>query len=106
MARGRAKKTDAQAQAKNGNGANLGFEAELFFAADKLRNNLEPFDYKYVVLGLIFLRHISMHSKRSAKSCSPKMPARRKTRTNISPRTCFECRKRRAGRIFRRTPSN
>jgi type I restriction enzyme M protein len=44
---------------KNGNGANLGFEAELFLAADKLRKNLEPSDYKHVVLGLIFLRHIS-----------------------------------------------
>src|ERR1700690_1026694 len=41
------------------NGGNLGFEAELFFAADKLRKNLEPSDYKHVVLGLIFLRHIS-----------------------------------------------
>lgn len=26
---------------KNGNGANIGFEAELFQAADKLRGNLE-----------------------------------------------------------------
>ncbi|WP_082468546.1 class I SAM-dependent DNA methyltransferase [Acidiphilium sp. JA12-A1] len=43
----------------NGNGANLGFEAQLFLAADKLRKNLEPSDYKHVVLGLIFLRHIS-----------------------------------------------
>jgi type I restriction enzyme M protein len=35
------------------NGGNLGFEAELFLAADKLRKNLEPSDYKHVVLGLI-----------------------------------------------------
>ena len=28
----------------NGNGANLGFEAQLFLAADKLRKNLEPSD--------------------------------------------------------------
>lgn len=39
--------------------APLGFEAELFLAADKLRKNLEPSDYKHVVLGLIFLRYIS-----------------------------------------------
>lgn len=45
--------------AKNGNAGNLGFEADLFFAADKLRKNLEPSDYKHVVLGLMFLRHIS-----------------------------------------------
>lgn len=44
---------------KNGNGASLGFEAELFKAADKLRGNMEPSDYKHVVLGLIFLKYIS-----------------------------------------------
>ena len=41
---------------KNGSGT---FEANLFLAADKLRKNLEPSDYKHVVLGLIFLRHVS-----------------------------------------------
>ena len=41
------------------NGANLGFEADLFKAADKLRGNMEPSDYKHVALGLIFLKHIS-----------------------------------------------
>ena len=41
------------------NGATLGYEAELFKAADKLRGNMEPSDYKHVVLGLIFLKHIS-----------------------------------------------
>src|SRR5690554_1106067 len=45
--------------AKNGNGGNLGFEAELFKTADKLRGNMEPSDYKHVVLGLIFLKYIS-----------------------------------------------
>ncbi|HEX7021249.1 MAG TPA: N-6 DNA methylase [Trueperaceae bacterium] len=45
--------------AKNGNGAHLGFEAELFKAADKLRGNMEPSDYKHVALGLIFLKYIS-----------------------------------------------
>jgi type I restriction enzyme M protein len=43
----------------SGNGANLGFEAQLFLAADKLRKNLEPSDYKHVALGLIFLKYIS-----------------------------------------------
>jgi type I restriction enzyme M protein len=55
MARG---PTSARGKA-NGNGANLGFEAELFKAADKLRGNMEPSDYKHVALGLIFLKHIS-----------------------------------------------
>lgn len=37
----------------------LGFEADLFKAADKLRGNMEPSDYKHVALGLIFLKYIS-----------------------------------------------
>ncbi len=45
--------------AKNGNGGTLGFEADLFKAADKLRGNMEPSDYKHVALGLIFLKYIS-----------------------------------------------
>ncbi|MFG3818004.1 class I SAM-dependent DNA methyltransferase [Limnothrix redekei] len=39
-------------------GANLGYESDLFKAADKLRGNMEPSDYKHVALGLIFLKHI------------------------------------------------
>src|SRR6266481_1039270 len=52
----------------NGNGANLGFEAQMFLAADKLRKNLEPSDYKHVALGLIFLKYIShaFEAKRAA----------------------------------------
>jgi type I restriction enzyme M protein len=41
------------------NGGNLGFEADMFKAADKLRGNMEPSDYKHVALGLIFLKYIS-----------------------------------------------
>lgn len=50
------------------NGSNLGFEAELFKAADKLRGNMEPSDYKHVALGLIFLKYISdaFEAKRKA----------------------------------------
>ena len=35
------------------------FEAQLFKAADKLRGAIDASEYKYVVLGLIFLKHIS-----------------------------------------------
>jgi len=52
-------KTAPGNEKKHGNGGNLGFEAELFKAADKLRGNMEPSDYKHVVLGLIFLKYIS-----------------------------------------------
>ena len=39
--------------------SDLGFEAELFKAADRLRGMLEPSEYKHVVLGLVFLKYIS-----------------------------------------------
>jgi type I restriction enzyme M protein len=39
--------------------ANLGFEAKMWLAADKLRNNMDAGEYKHVVLGLIFLKYIS-----------------------------------------------
>ena len=45
--------------AKESNGANLGFEAELWRAADALRSNMDAAEYKHVVLGLIFLKYIS-----------------------------------------------
>jgi type I restriction enzyme M protein len=35
------------------------FEAQLFKAADKLRKNIDAAEYKYVVLGLVFLKYIS-----------------------------------------------
>src|SRR5450830_2044997 len=44
---------------KNDTGANLGFEAKLWAAADALRNNMDAAEYKHVVLGLIFLKYIS-----------------------------------------------
>ena len=40
---------------KKSNGANVGFEAKLWQAADALRNNMDAAEYKHVVLGLIFL---------------------------------------------------
>ncbi len=42
----------------NSKGA-IGFEDKLWEAADKMRNNMDPAEYKYVVLGLIFLKYIS-----------------------------------------------
>ncbi|MHB1341885.1 MAG: class I SAM-dependent DNA methyltransferase [Coriobacteriia bacterium] len=39
--------------------ANVGFEAELWRAADALRGSMDPGEYKHVVLGLLFLKYIS-----------------------------------------------
>jgi type I restriction enzyme M protein len=43
----------------NSNGANLGFENQVWAAADKLRGHMDATEYKNVVLGLIFLKYIS-----------------------------------------------
>ena len=53
MAKRTSKKT------KSNGGAHLGFEATLWAAADKLRNNMDAAEYKHIVLGLIFLKYIS-----------------------------------------------
>ena len=38
---------------------NPSFEQQLFKAADKLRKNIDAAEYKYVVLGLVFIKYIS-----------------------------------------------
>jgi type I restriction enzyme M protein len=40
-------------------GAVIGFEQQLWAAADKLRGSMDPGEYKHVVLGLLFLKYIS-----------------------------------------------
>lgn len=59
MPRGRPRKLDKTTPSPAANNQPT-LERDLFAAADKLRKNLEPSDYKHVVLGLIFLRHISL----------------------------------------------
>src|SRR5688572_28970427 len=44
---------------KTNNGANVGYEAELWQMADALRGGMDAAEYKHVVLGLIFLKYIS-----------------------------------------------
>ena len=73
--------------------ANIGFEAKLWLAADKLRSNMDAAEYKHVVLGLIFLKYISdsfeeHHAKLSLAKAS--MPAQiPKIRTNTSAENVF-----------------
>ncbi len=43
----------------NTTGSPLGFEANLWLSANKLRNNMDAAEYKHVVLGLIFRTNIS-----------------------------------------------
>ena len=44
--------------ANNNRTGSLGFEEKLWHAADLLRNNMDPAEYKHVVLGLLFLKYI------------------------------------------------
>src|SRR3990167_10019872 len=46
-------------QKKTNNGANVGYEAQLWQMADALRGSMDAAEYKHVVLGLIFLKYIS-----------------------------------------------
>jgi hypothetical protein len=43
----------------NSNTATIGFEQQIWAAADILRGNIDAGEYKHVVLGLIFLKYIS-----------------------------------------------
>ncbi len=52
---------------KVGAGAPLGFEGQLWQAADALRGSMDAAEYKHVVLGLIFLKYVS-DAWRSASS--------------------------------------
>src|SRR5437773_3634341 len=50
---------EKSSRSSSNNSANIGFEAKLWLAADKLRSNMDAAEYKHVVLGLIFLKYIS-----------------------------------------------
>ncbi len=48
-----------KAKSTKTNGGPIGYEAQLWKAADALRSNMDAAEYKHVVLGLIFLKYIS-----------------------------------------------
>jgi len=77
-------------------GPALGFEPELWQAANALRGSMDAAEYKHVVLGLIFLKYISdalevrcaeLETER-AKTPAPKplMSAGRITASGCQPR--------------------
>ena len=47
------------AKQKTNNGANVGYEAQLWQMADALRGSMDAAEYKHIVLGLIFRKYIS-----------------------------------------------
>jgi hypothetical protein len=99
MARTPKKNGPAGSGQQNGNGADLGFEAKLWAAADALRNNMDAAEYKHVVLGLIFLKYISdaFEAKHAELDAQRKQAPIRRTPTNTAPSTSSGCRPRRAG---------
>ena len=100
MARGR-KKTETQ-----DTGAQLGIEEELFKAADKLRGNMEPSDYKHVALGLIFLKYISdAFESKHTEVLASEYPEDAEDRDMYQPKTYFGFRRRPGGRTSRTMPS-
>ena len=86
------------------NTADIGFEREIWKAADKMRGNIDASEYKSVVLGLIFLKYISdrfedkyNQLKRNTGSLSPRAKDSRRTRTNIRPKISSMSRPKPAG---------
>jgi len=53
------KSSTSSSNSNNSSGATIGFEAELWKAADSLRGSMDAAEYKHVVLGLLFLKYIS-----------------------------------------------
>lgn len=49
----------AAKEKKQSTSSTIGFEAQLWAAADKMRGHMDPGEYKHVALGLIFLKYIS-----------------------------------------------
>ena len=41
------------------NTSEIGFEKQIWDAADELRGSMDASEYKHVVLGLIFLKYLS-----------------------------------------------
>lgn len=61
----------AKRQAKKANGestANIGFEAKLWLAADKLRNNMDAAEYKHVVLGRVYEYFLTQFASAEGKN--------------------------------------
>lgn len=53
------KKARTKPEQKAGRTGSLGYEQKLWSSADLLRNNMDPAEYKHVVLGLLFLKYIA-----------------------------------------------
>ena len=91
------------------NGANVGYEAQLWQMADALRGSMDAAEYKHVVLGLIFLKYISdafeeRHAYLSSAVNDPKneyfLPVGTRNRTDALARLLEDPDEYRAQNIF------
>ena len=64
MARKKAKSAGKAAVKKQSNGANIGYEAELWKMADAMRGNLDAAEYVCPMLEFILLKCASAHLMR------------------------------------------
>jgi type I restriction enzyme M protein len=80
-----------------------GLEAQLWAAADALRNNMDAAEYKHVVLGLIFLKYISdaFEAKRAELIALAAEGADSEDPDEYRAENIFWCPKRAAGRCSR-----
>ncbi len=92
------------ARKKADNTAEIGFEEQIWKAADKLRGNIDASEYKNVVLGLIFLKYISDKFDQRYKELVAEGGSRR-TATSTRRRASSSCRPRRAGRRWPPRPT-
>ena len=79
------------------NTADIGFEREIWKAADKMRGNIDASEYKSVVLGLIFLKYISDKFETKYRQLVARAKDSRRTRTNIRPKISSMSRPKPAG---------
>ena len=100
----------AKKKTEKGSSANIGFEAKLWQAADKLRNNMDAAEYKHVVLGLIFLKYISdtfeQHRAKLLAGKGDYAGANPEDQDEYKPKMCFGCLRKLAGATCRPMRNN
>lgn len=84
----------------------LDYADKLWKTADKLRGNMEPSDYKHVVLGLIFLKYISDAFEARHAALLAEDPQAAEDKDEYLAENIFWFPSRHVGRTCRQTPSN
>ena len=78
----------------------------MFRAADKVRGNMEPSDYKHVALGLIFLKHISDSFEAKRTELLAEYPEGAEDPDEYAAENVFGYRRSPVGLIYRPAPSS